>query len=834
MATAVRKQQKGANPSTNNRRGAWRGGPPHFANQSHPNRNHGPPISSPGHGIPPIHQGNVPPLSLQQSLGPALNTNIVVFVRNGSRHAGTLVSIEPNGSGFTLKHSKELSRPNSTLQESMFFPAEQLVNWQQSESPNGPVKGFRTDSDIAQAALSPRERPLQAWTPDPNHGPHQPMILNGGSLQTQDDATFGPNATSGQPWDQFMANQQLFGVTATFNEEAYTTPLDRNAPDFKEREAKAIKIANEIQNSTTNNAHIAEERNFLDDSGVNEEDKYGAVVRGPNAYVPPAARATTAGQPPSALRADANRSAASTSGVDTHTGAAAHANTSAVPVVEVSRAPVNTSDPKSLTPVAGKPGENNLVGTFRDFVDNERLRLEKKVKQMVKKEKDNRIADLLKFSQEFKLNRPIPTDLLPILSKDEKKQHAIAERSKTEAESSNARAIGATVPVHHAAEHSPQGSTPPIVHVGKADTSQVKRPLAASGTTAIPPRLPVPPANASSTATKPTGSSTSGSRVSTMVIQKIPPFRKKPESNASAAAAASSSATDAAVPPASPTNSNTSASNAFKFNAKASSFRPNPNASAFKSVITSAPTAGKTVKVEQPVPPNPFFGPRTVNKKPVHIKEDFNPFKYAQMAEASATLPQWPYSGKRYIQMFPSIHPSNHAPPMPGPPFEEDPATVTARGYGVMYTYAPYPYQGQHPQQQMMAVPGAAAPPAGYVPSPFMQPVPYPPPPHQANGPPTMYAPPPMNGMQPHGYPPGPPPGPYPPNGAPRGSVPPTPIQQHAYAYHQSPQMSHAVPYPIMISQPPPPGGAAQPHPYDQNGPPGGPNAGPPPMNIGH
>ena len=45
-----------------------------------------------------------------------------------------------------------------------------------------------------------------------------------------------------------MANQQLFGVTATFNEEAYTTPLDRNAPDFKEREAKAIKIANEIQN----------------------------------------------------------------------------------------------------------------------------------------------------------------------------------------------------------------------------------------------------------------------------------------------------------------------------------------------------------------------------------------------------------------------------------------------------------------------------------------------------------------------------------------------------------------------------------------------------------
>lgn len=56
-----------------------------------------------------------------------------------------------------------------------------------------------------------------------------------------------------------------------------------------------------------------------------------------------------------------------------------------------------------LIVVPSQPGENSLVGTFRDFVDNERLRLEKKVKQMVKKEKDNRIADLLKFSQEFKV-----------------------------------------------------------------------------------------------------------------------------------------------------------------------------------------------------------------------------------------------------------------------------------------------------------------------------------------------------------------------------------------------------------------------------------------------
>jgi PAB1-binding protein PBP1 len=47
-------------------------------------------------------------------------------------------------------------------------------------------------------------------------------------------------------WDQFAVNEQLFGVTASFDEEVYTTKLDRSAADFREREKKAQKIANEI------------------------------------------------------------------------------------------------------------------------------------------------------------------------------------------------------------------------------------------------------------------------------------------------------------------------------------------------------------------------------------------------------------------------------------------------------------------------------------------------------------------------------------------------------------------------------------------------------------
>ena len=59
--------------------------------------------------------------------------------------------------------------------------------------------------------------------------------------------TFGPGSAHGNnTWDQFAVNEKLFGVKAGFDEEAYTTKLDRSAPDFKEKEKKAQALANEI------------------------------------------------------------------------------------------------------------------------------------------------------------------------------------------------------------------------------------------------------------------------------------------------------------------------------------------------------------------------------------------------------------------------------------------------------------------------------------------------------------------------------------------------------------------------------------------------------------
>ena len=63
-----------------------------------------------------------------------------------------------------------------------------------------------------------------------------------------DDITFGTGATGAhaQGWDQFAANEQLFGVRTQFDEDAYTTRIDRTRADFKERERRAAAIASEI------------------------------------------------------------------------------------------------------------------------------------------------------------------------------------------------------------------------------------------------------------------------------------------------------------------------------------------------------------------------------------------------------------------------------------------------------------------------------------------------------------------------------------------------------------------------------------------------------------
>ena len=125
----------------------------------------------------------------------------------------------------------------------------------------GNRQGFRTDTAISNSRFG-NERTLQPWVPDPSDGID-------GSLEA---------SSSSGPWDQFAENERLFGLKTDYDENIYTTAINKNHPQYKERMAAAERKVREIERSAPVTAHVAEERimDFVGggSGGDNEEDKF--------------------------------------------------------------------------------------------------------------------------------------------------------------------------------------------------------------------------------------------------------------------------------------------------------------------------------------------------------------------------------------------------------------------------------------------------------------------------------------------------------------------------------------------------------------------------------
>ena len=74
-------------------------------------------------------------------------------------------------------------------------------------------------------------------------------------------------------WDQFVANEQQFGVRSDYDENLYTTRIDRSNPLYPMRLAEADRIAREIEADSSTNAHMREERGQGEDDGADDEEK---------------------------------------------------------------------------------------------------------------------------------------------------------------------------------------------------------------------------------------------------------------------------------------------------------------------------------------------------------------------------------------------------------------------------------------------------------------------------------------------------------------------------------------------------------------------------------
>jgi len=121
----------------------------------------------------------------------------------------------------------------------------------------GNRNSFRPDSAIANPRFG-NERQLKPWVPE-------------GGFPSDLDAPLEKSTSSGH-WDQFAENERLFGIKTDYDENIYTTAIDKNHPQYKERLAAAEKKAREIERSAPVTAHHAEER-IMDYVGGDDHDE---------------------------------------------------------------------------------------------------------------------------------------------------------------------------------------------------------------------------------------------------------------------------------------------------------------------------------------------------------------------------------------------------------------------------------------------------------------------------------------------------------------------------------------------------------------------------------
>lgn len=277
-------------------------------------------------------------------------------------------------------------------------------------------------------------------------------------------------ASGASGWDQFAVNERMYGVSSTYDENIYTTQINRDDPRYRQREAEAARIAREIEGSTASNAHVAEERrtNATHGDGLDEEEKYSGVQRDTSAlprraagsYVPPSRRPlTNAPTVPGAPFDPAIISLAK----PTSSAQAAQAN-----------APAQTPEPSTMprTPeaipqthgnqIAAASGQTrlgdstntteehvrNVTDSFKLFANNEKLRIKQAqekhrsaARATVQAEKEIKLNDLKKFSENFTLKSRVPDDLVPILAKDRDKQVEIQEKAEKAAEKEASRRV---------------------------------------------------------------------------------------------------------------------------------------------------------------------------------------------------------------------------------------------------------------------------------------------------------------------------------------------------------------------------------------------------------
>ncbi|KAL9021315.1 MAG: hypothetical protein Q9185_001425 [Variospora sp. 1 TL-2023] len=579
---------------------------------------------------------------------------------------------------------------------------------------NGQTGSFRTDADIS-GNLALRERNLQRWEP---------------STDTEIDMSLDGK---GGVWDQFQANEQRFGLKTDYDESIYTTSIDKSHPDYRRREAEALRIAQEIEGGISDNAHLREERGVSHPEDVmNEEEKYSGVRRHAadypplqsnqaNRYMPPARRPPTGKPTVAGAPVDPAIISMQMAGTATHQGEKQPAAKEAQNGVEIPAKQPNVSPDseagnvkpassitnkeassgtsRQLPPIkTSKFGESatanvetELLDSFKQFANLEKMKVHDQRRQRVTHDKNIKLNDLMKFSQNFKLLTPVPKDLVPILAKDKSKQEEIIERAQKNAESSSASAKAATIAASEPKSSKLAGEGP-----GPAPEVPVSRQV-------VPPQGPQatqPSRERSQQLHNGTAATKAGQG---LLSHRLADSHRQhrsglPSMSIPQPIPIQSVSKAVRVPvnhnnqlPSAPTRTPTSASSASaKFNVRAMEFRPNPAASSFRppgepSATSSPRSTPHARSASRPDTPSVFFG----NRKPLpreareSITEHFNPLKRLKQTAQQEGKP-YPHNGAHlaYGQQMPQYFLGPNGPPPThfSRQFHNGPQMVPAQG----------------------------------------------------------------------------------------------------------------------------------------------------------
>ncbi|KAG0024632.1 hypothetical protein BGZ82_010383 [Podila clonocystis] len=645
-----------------------------------------------------------------------IGMTVEVTVKNGSKFEGLFHTAFTEGElGIVLCLAKATAgkdkKENAPLISQMIIMAKDcmginvvgldFVPHDRIGAERGEREGFKTDTDISRSG-DIRERDLKKWAPEEHTG------LGG----IEDDLGDSHMHSTNTSWDQFAANERLFGVRTDFNEEIYTTKLDRSGVDYKAREQQAIQIANEIQQSTSTNVHMQEERGLsIDDSGMDEEDRYGAVVRAPivpqtNKYIPPAVRrqqelnqkrpSTPSQQQQQQQQAQAQaqqkqepaptqpvvtKAPVQPAPVPSQKPTLSESTTVTKPELAPVATPATTTPKRPLNNALNDLRKHNPMSSILDAATIQGSKNQKIPDHAVdSKQIEDNLAKFAETARTFASNDKALVEQTK-LDLGQRRAEIEKEERRKEQEKRQKAKEGLSADLKEFGKFINQKLTGPVPEdvkeiFGKRDNDKAKEAAKAAEKAAAEA--------AKAEAAKATAAAST---------------------SAATPAPTTTATTTAAVKPADkPAEKPAASGSNFKFNVKASVFKPNVNAPVF------TPSGSSDKKVEK----NLFFG-KTIKKGPLSLQDSMSsPFKKSQTTPSPTSItPTWPYGERQYRHLFQITS-----------RYEEEMYGQGQHGPGGYYAVNPYSYPpGQFASGPPMSMAPGHHPFMGAGHAPFTQPM---------------------------------------------------------------------------------------------------------------